>query len=237
MRPEDLSYGIAFLVGLGCFFSPCILPLIPAYLSFLSGISTAQVKEGGMSSKKRWVTFSHGVMFVLGFSVVFVVLLGGAGQALKGVLLEHKVLAARIGGGIVALFGIYLTGLFKLGFLEREWRFHLTNKPMGYLGSALVGVVFAFGWTPCLGPGLGAILTFSASSPHGSAMAMMGFFALGLAVPFLLAAIAGETFFRYFGALKRHTRTISIVAGLILVAVGISMMAGWFNRLSFLLGG
>lgn len=234
MRPEDLTYGIAFWGGMATFFSPCILPMIPSYLSFLSGISTSRAKEGGLGARDRWATFGHGLMFVVGFSLVFVAL-GASAEALRGVLLQHKATVAKIGGGIIILLGIHLTGLVKLGFLERERRFQLTKKPLGYLGSGLVGLIFAFGWTPCLGPVLAAILTMAISSPETSAMAIMSVFALGLAVPFLLVTVGLNTFFVYFGALKRHASTISLISGIILIVVGVMLIVGWFEKISVLL--
>lgn len=234
MTADNLTYGAGFFVGLATFFSPCILPVIPSYLSFLTGISTATVMEGGGEVRQRWRTFLHGLMFVVGFSVVFVLLYGGAGQAVRGVFVGHKDAVAKVGGGIIILFGIYLTGLFKFGFLERERRFQLADKPLGYLGSGLVGLVFAFGWTPCLGPALVAVLTFAASNPHGSALAMMSCFALGLAVPFLVVTIGLNRFLGYFTALKRYSRAISVLSGVILIAAGVGLIGGWFERASAL---
>jgi cytochrome c-type biogenesis protein len=205
--------------------------LIPSYLSFLSGVSSSRFREGKVGAKDRWATFLHGLMFVIGFSIIFVAL-GASAQALRQVLVEHKHAVAKIGGALIILLGIHLTGLFKLGFLERERRFQLAEKPLGYLGSVLVGIIFAFGWTPCLGPVLAAVLTMAVSAPQASALVMMGVYALGLAVPFLVVAAGMSTFFNYFGALRRHTRTISVVSGLILIAAGVAMVAGWFDRLS-----
>ena len=244
MAVEDLTYGVAFLYGILAFVSPCILPLIPSYVSFLSGVSSAAVKERGFQAHERSTTFWHGLMFVIGFSIVFIVL-GALAQGLRRVLADHfavksvpelRHFVSVVGGIVIILMGIYMTGIVKVGFLERERRFQVSRKPVGYLGSVLVGMIFGFGWSPCLGPVLAAILMLAVTRGQASAVAMMSVFALGLAIPFILVSVGLHTFFKYFTALNKYTGAIAVVSGLILIAVGVTMTIGWFNRLPGLVG-
>src|SRR3954470_11576290 len=178
----------AFGAGVASFLSPCVLPLIPSYITFITGMTLDDLPRA------RRVALVHALLFVLGFSLIFLAL--GASATLIGRLLfAYRVWISRIGGLLVLAFGLYLLGVFKLGVFSRERRIHITDKPLGYLGTIVVGVAFGAGWTPCIGPILGSILSFAATQDqlsHG--VWLLAAYSLGLAVPFVLAAIAIERF-------------------------------------------
>jgi cytochrome c-type biogenesis protein len=226
-----VGVAIAFGAGLASFLSPCVLPLIPSYVTFITGLSLDDV------SRARRTTFVHALLFVAGFSLVFIAL--GASATLIGrLLVTYRVWISRVGGVLVLAFGLYLLGFFNLGILARERRIHLTDKPLGFLGTVLVGVAFGAGWTPCIGPILGAILTYAAAEAQVSrGVALLGAYSLGLAVPFVLAAVAVEWFLAAFAVVRRHLRWVTSVSGAILVVVGILMITDYMSVLTGTLQG
>ena len=181
MNELEIGIAVAFAAGVLSFLSPCVLPLVPSYLSFVSGVGLEELEHGG--GDVRRTAFIHSLFFVLGFSLVFLAL--GASATLVGRLLrEYQVWIARIGGAVIVLFGLYLLGLRPGMFLQRERRVHLRDKPLGYLGSTLVGITFGAGWSPCIGPILGGILTFAATrQTMTEGLVLLGFYSAGLAVP------------------------------------------------------
>jgi cytochrome c-type biogenesis protein len=188
----SLGFLVAFTAGVLSFLSPCVLPLVPSYIGFLTGLSLDE-----MGSRRR-TALVHAILFVLGFSLVFI-LLGATATAFGRTLKYHEIWVQRVGGVLIIIFGLVCLGVIKFGALQQEKRVHLQNKPLGYLGSVLVGMTFAAGWTPCIGPILGGILTVaSASETVGRGMALLAAYSAGLAVPFLLAAWAVEGFLEWF---------------------------------------
>ena len=225
---QNASFFIALGAGFLSFLSPCVLPLLPSYLSFISGISLDELLAGKKSSRVRRLTMIHSLMFILGFSIVFILL--GASASLAGkILLRYQVWIARIGGAFIVLLGVQFTGVINLNFLQRERKFHFREKPIGYLGSSLVGVAFAAGWTPCIGPILASIL-FYASTANSmlSGIALLGVYSVGFALPFFFLSLGLETFLERYKKLKRHLRWISIISGLFLIGVGILLMTNYF---------
>ncbi|HEX9053962.1 MAG TPA: cytochrome c biogenesis protein CcdA [Gemmatimonadales bacterium] len=225
-EPAGLGLFVAFLAGLLSFLSPCVLPLVPSYIGFLTGMTLPE-----MTGRRR-VALLHAVLFVAGFSLIFI-LLGASATALGGALKYYQVWIARVGGVLVILFGLVCLGVVKAGFLEQERRLQLQHKPVGYLGSVLVGMAFGAGWTPCIGPVLGAILSLAATSdsvPRG--MLLLGVYSAGLAVPFLLAAVAVESFLEWFQRFRRYLPWVMRVSGVLLIFVGILMATGQFTRLA-----
>ena len=227
---SNITLGLAFLAGLASFLSPCVFSLVPAYVGYLGGRTVSSAKSEVPS---RWVTFSHGLAFVLGFSVVFI-LLGVAASALGGVLYDLRTWVAKIGGIVVIIFGLHMTGIFRIPFLEYDLRPQSTpDRRRGYAASALMGVFFSAGWSPCVGPVLGAILTFAVnggSIAHG--VSMLSAYSAGLAIPFLLAALGigwVTTILRRYGKVMRYAE---IVMGVILVIVGGMLFFGTFQLLS-----
>jgi cytochrome c-type biogenesis protein len=228
----NLSIGLAFLAGLASFLSPCVFSLVPAYIGYLGGRSAASA-VGGKSS--RWLTLSHGVAFVLGFSVVFIIL-GVATSALGGLLFNLRTWLARIGGIVVIIFGLHMTGIFRIPFLEYDLRPQTApDRKRGYLASALMGVFFSAGWSPCVGPVLGAILTLALNG--GSILQgvqLLSAYSAGLAIPFLLAStqIGLVTMvIRRYGKVMRY---VEIVMGVILIVVGIMLFTGRFETIATL---
>ena len=221
-----LGVVVAFTAGLLSFLSPCVLPLVPSYIGFLTGMAVPE------AANRRRVTVTHALLFVLGFTLVFLAL--GAGASAFGTALKtQKTLIARIGGVLIIIFGIWTVGLIKLPFLEREQRVYLEEKPVGYLGSALVGMAFAAGWVPCIGPILGAILGLAATQADFSrGMALLAAYSIGLAVPFLVAALALDWFLAWFKNFRRHLGTVKLVSGILLIVVGVLMVSGEFTRLA-----
>jgi len=225
-EPAGLGLFVAFLAGLLSFLSPCVLPLVPSYIGFLTGMTLPE-----MTGRRR-IALLHAVLFVTGFSLIFI-LLGASATALGGALKYYQVWIARVGGVLVILFGLLCLGVVKAGFLEQERRLQLQHKPVGYLGSVLVGMAFGAGWTPCIGPVLGAILSLAATSdsvPRG--MLLLGAYSAGLAVPFLLAAVAVESFLDWFQRFRRYLPWVMRVSGVLLIFVGILMATGQFTRLA-----
>lgn len=222
----SLGFLVAFTAGVLSFLSPCVLPLVPSYVGFLTGLSLDE-----MSSRRR-IAFTHAVAFVLGFSLVFL-LLGASATALGRVLNYHRVWLERLGGVLIIFFGLVCLGVVKVRALQAERRLHLQNKPLGYLGSVIVGMAFAAGWTPCIGPILGGIFTLaSASDTVGRGMALLGFYSAGLAVPFLIAAWAVDGFLEWFQKFRRYLPWVMRASGALLVLVGVLLLTGQFTRLA-----
>jgi cytochrome c-type biogenesis protein len=219
----------AFLAGLLSFLSPCVLPLVPSYIGFLTGMTIEE-----MGDRRRWALW-HAVMFVLGFSLVFIAL-GVTATALGATLAYHKALIAKIGGVLIIIFGIYATGIFRIAAFERERRVYLDRKPVGFLGSGLVGMAFAAGWTPCLGPILGGILTMAGTSGDISqGVFLLAAYSAGLAVPFLIAAVALDRFREWFTKFRRWLPWVQRASGVLLIIVGVLLVTGEFTRLAALL--
>jgi cytochrome c-type biogenesis protein len=230
---EGTSFGIAvsFTAGLLSFLSPCVLPLVPSYVTFITGLSLEDVQRA------RRVALVHALLFVLGFTLIFLAL-GASATVLGRLLFAQRVWISRVGGALVILFGLYLLGVFDVGAFARERRVHFADKPVGYLGTVLVGVAFGAGWTPCIGPILGGILALTASTAdlrHG--LLLLGAYSLGLAVPFLLSAVAVDRFLGAFGRLRTQMAWISRASGALLVGVGLLMVTSYFTRIAAFLQG
>lgn len=230
MDPSNVTIGLAALAGLASFLSPCVLALVPAYVGYLGGRA---VSASGQVVEHHWQTFSHGVAFVLGFSVVFVIL-GAAASAIGALFFDLRTWLAKIGGVVVIVFGLHTMGVINIPFLDYDTRRHVDpSSNLGYLGSFLMGVFFSAGWAPCVGPVLGAVLTLALNTADiTNGVILLSAYSIGLAVPFLLAALGigrvTELMRRYKGAI----RVISIATGVILVIVGVMLFTGTLEILA-----
>lgn len=230
MDSLGIGFTAAFAAGLLSFLSPCVLPLVPSYLSFVTGLGMEELESGDAALRRT--TLIHSLLFVAGFSSIFLAL-GASASFLGQILREYQVWIARIGGGIVVLFGLHLLGLTPFRWLQRERRMHLERKPVGYVGSFLVGVTFGAGWTPCIGPILGGILTFAATRQTlGEGVQLLAFYSAGLAVPFLLSAVGFTWFLATFKRLRRHIVWVERASGALLVLVGLLLLSGQFTMLA-----
>jgi cytochrome c-type biogenesis protein len=229
---DNVSLFAAFSAGLLSFLSPCILPLIPAYLSFVSGVSLGEMGKEAFHRKSSARVLSNALFFVLGFSFVFVSL-GASATFLGKFLLAELGILRRIAGALVILFGLHMLGIFRVGFLDQERRYHQRKKSLGLFGSFLVGLAFALGWTPCIGPILATIL-FLASTKEtvGQGIWLLAVYSAGLGIPFLLAALAIDRFFQVSSAFKRHFRAIEIASGLLLIGVGVLILTDDLTRIT-----
>ena len=230
MDPANVTVGLAALAGLASFLSPCVLALVPAYVGYLGSRS---VTPTGQVVENRWQTFSHGVAFVLGFSLVFVAL-GAAASAVGYLLFDLRIWLSRLGGLLVILFGLHTMGVVHIRWLDMDTRRHERPDPsLGYLSSALMGVFFSAGWAPCVGPVLGAILTLALNTARlDQGVILLSAYSAGLAVPFLLAALGIG---RVTGWLRKHrraVRTVSVAMGALLVVVGVLLFTGALERLA-----
>jgi cytochrome c-type biogenesis protein len=231
MSFADIGLGLAFLAGLASFLSPCVFSLVPAYIGYLGGRTAAANQQDYRTN--RWIAFSHGLAFVLGFSVIFI-LLGVAASALGSALYQARDWIAKIGGVVVVIFGLHMTGILRIPFLEYDLRPQTTpDRNRGYVASAMMGVFFSAGWSPCVGPVLGAILTLAingGSISHG--LALLTAYSAGLAIPFLVAALGigwVTTILRRYGKVMRY---IEIGMGVVLIIVGSMLFLGTFQTLS-----
>ncbi|RMF94614.1 MAG: cytochrome c biogenesis protein CcdA [Candidatus Schekmanbacteria bacterium] len=231
---ESISYTTAFVAGLISFISPCVLPLVPAYISFISGVVVGgKGKDNEDGELKTTKVFFNALAFVCGFSFVFIIL--GAGATAVGSFLAQKLtIFSRIAGAIIIVFGLHMTGIFRIGILDVEKRYHFKSKKFGLIGSFLVGLAFAFGWTPCIGPVLGAILALASSQRTVyQGIILLSFYSAGLGIPFLLTALGVNQFLKFFGAVKPHMRKIEIGAGIFLIIIGILIMTNTFQKLIY----
>ncbi len=229
MAPQSLSVLVAFSAGLLSFLSPCVLPLVPSYITFITGLGLEDI------SRARRTTLVHALLFVLGFSFIFVALGAGA-TAFGQLLLAYRTWIARAGGVLMILLGLWMLGVLQIGALQQERRVHLNDKPIGYLGTVLVGIAFGAGWTPCLGPTLGAILLLAANQTEiAKGITLLAVYSAGLAVPFLLSALLLERFLTFFQKFRSKLGLVNRIAGSLLIVVGVLMFTGWFERLAAIL--
>ena len=229
MEGTSLGLTIAFGAGLLSFLSPCVLPLIPSYVTFITGLSLEDVQ------KSRRAALIHSLLFVLGFTLIFLAL-GATATALGQLLSYQRVWITRVGGVLIIVFGLYMLGIFNVSLFSRERRVHIADKPVGYLGTLLVGIAFGAGWTPCIGPILGSILTYAASSADMSrGIWLLLAYSLGLAVPFLLSAIAVERFLDVFSRMKRQMVWITRTSGVLMIVIGVLMVTNYFTVLATVL--
>ncbi|CAN5918782.1 cytochrome c biogenesis protein CcdA [soil metagenome] len=236
MSDVSVSIGVAFLAGLVSFLSPCVLPLVPSYVTFITGMTLDELTVNGTVSARRRAAL-HALLFILGFSTVFVTL--GATATAFGVAVQHVLPRLQQAGGVlIALFGFDLIGLLKLPALMRERRVHLAARPAGLAGSVLVGVAFGAGWTPCVGPVLASILLYaSTTTTMVNGMFLLGAYALGLGIPFFLAAVGLNWYLAGARRLSRWLRPVEIASGTLLVIVGVLMFSGRFASLTAYLAG
>jgi len=230
-EPGGVSLAVAFAAGLLSFLSPCVLPLIPSYVGFLTGMSVEEVE------RRRGTAVLHGLWFVAGFTLVFVIL-GAAASALGGLLRDYQQWLGRAGGVLLILFGLYLLGVLRPAFLMRERRIELARKPMGYVGSGVVGFTFGAAWTPCIGPILGGILTLAATQTGlARGVMLLVVYAAGLAVPFLLTALALDRFLIWFQRFRPYIMWVDRIAGALLVVLGVLLVTDNFTVLAGYLQG
>jgi cytochrome c-type biogenesis protein len=230
----EVSLLAAFGAGILSFLSPCVLPIIPGYLSFISGLSFRDLTGQNRSAVLKKVTVNT-IFFVLGFSVVFV-LLGAAASGVGNVLKSNLDIFNKVAGVIIAIFALHLLGVFRIPFLDYEKRIHSRSKPIGILGSFLVGLAFAFGWSPCIGPILAGILLIAANeSTVGNGMLLLAVYSLGLGIPFLITGVGFNYFLGFSSWLKRHFRVVELISGGFLLIVGVLIFFNSFGALGQLL--
>lgn len=228
---SGIGIASAFAAGLISFLSPCVLPLVPGYISFMADQSLDDV-ERQIFSRDRLAILALSLFFVLGFSLVFV-LLGAGATFLGGLLARYRYQANIVGGVIVIVFGLFMLGVLRLNWLQREFRFHGDIKGGRAVSALLLGIAFAFGWTPCIGPILGAILTVSATSNTGAGASLLAIYSLGLGVPFVVAALFTDWFLRHMRRVRRFGPILHKGAGVLLIVMGIAMVTGYLNTFSF----
>jgi len=215
---NSVSLLVAFFSGLLSFFSPCVLPLIPLYLSFITGLSLDQ------SEKFNRNILGEILLFCFGFSFVFVGL-GVSAFSFGNFLVKNRSLIEIIGGIMIVLFGLHTLGLFRISYLDYEKRLHLKSRPLNVFGSFIVGMAFAIGWTPCIGPILGTILTLAATrNTLSQGVILLGSYSLGLALPFILIGLSLDRFLKYFSRMKKYSRIISIIIGMLLLGIGFYLL-------------
>jgi cytochrome c-type biogenesis protein len=229
---DNVTLLAALGAGVASFASPCVLPLVPAYLSFISGASLEDVVAKQRDAALARVVAVRALVFVLGFSVVFVAL-GASATVVGAFLAEHLRFFAKLAGAAVIFLGLHLTGLIPIRALYRERRLQMTSRPTGLAGAFVVGLAFAIGWTPCVGPILGAILALAGTQESAiSGMGLLAAYSLGLGLPFIAAGVAMNAFLGLFDRVRRWARGIEIGAGVLLVIVGVIIMTGGFDQLA-----
>jgi cytochrome c-type biogenesis protein len=215
----------AFSAGLLSFVSPCVLPLVPSYISYISGLSLDQLANAQERGRFRKEIILNSLLFIFGFSAVFVAF--GASASLVGqLLITYQDFVRKVGGILIVMFGLYLLGVLNLSFLSAEKRFHFKSRPAGYLGSVLIGVAFAAGWTPCVGPVLGTILLYASTTDSLlNGVALLSAYSLGLGLPLFATALGVDRFLAYFKQVRAYLWGVSAVCGVLLVAVGVLIYA------------
>ncbi len=230
---ESVGLLVALTAGVLSFLSPCVLPLVPSYLAFVTGMSLEELQEG----VDRKATLMHSLLFVAGFSIIFVTL-GASASFLGSFLRYYEVWIARVGGVVIIVLGLHLMGVFRIAPLMRERRVHVNDRPAGYIGTVGVGAAFGAGWTPCLGPVLGAILTLAANQDTvWAGVGLLSLYSLGLAIPFLISALALDWFLGAFSRFRRFLPLVEKASGVILIILGLLLVTGSFTILTSFLAG
>jgi cytochrome c-type biogenesis protein len=219
---NQVSIFAAFSAGLLSFVSPCVLPLVPSYVSYITGLSVDQLTSAAERQRFRTAILLNSLLFIAGFSCVFIAF-GASASFMGQVLYEYQHIIRKIGAILIIVFGLYLLGILKMNFLMREHRFmHFGNRPVGYFGSFVIGTAFAAGWTPCVGPILGAILAYASTTESMQAgVVLLAFYSLGLGLPLFLTAFSVDRFLNYFQKARMYLRGVSVVSGACLVLVGV----------------
>jgi cytochrome c-type biogenesis protein len=236
---ENITVLTAFAAGLISFLSPCVLPLVPGYISIISGFSLDQLKVESRKPSLTRIVLVNSVMFILGFSITFISL-GASASWLGQILLSKMTLLYRVAGVIIIIFGLHLLGVFKINFLYQDKRFHNVKKPRGPWGALVLGLAFAFGWTPCIGPILAGILTVASTKQTiMQGVLLLAVYSLGLGIPFLMTSLGLNRFLSFYSRFKSHLRAVEMASGALVIAVGfliltnnLSRMAGWFSFLN-----
>jgi cytochrome c-type biogenesis protein len=227
----DASVLTAFLAGIISFLSPCVLPLVPGYISIVSGFSLDQLKADDKRQSMLGTVVLNSLMFVIGFSITFI-LLGASATFIGQLLVTKKVLLGQIAGVLLIVFGLHLTGIYRINFLYQDKRFHGASKPRGMFGALVLGLAFAFGWSPCIGPMLATVLGLaSAKETLGQGVFLLAIYSAGLGIPFLLTSLGLNQFLGFYAKFKRHFQTMEVVSGVLVIAVGLLFL---FNRLTML---
>jgi len=221
---------IALVAGIISFLSPCVLPIVPPYLAYMSGVSLGDMSSVAAARRKAVIS---ALFFVMGLSTVFL-FLGFTASAFGAFFLQNQLLFARISGVVIIVFGLHFLGIFRIPFLDQEARLDAGDKGGSSFGAYVLGLAFAFGWTPCIGPQLGAILSLAATEASvAKGTLLLGIYAAGLGIPFLLAAMFITRAMGVMNRIKPHMKTIERVMGLLLVAVGLAMVTGAFSNFAF----
>lgn len=224
--PATFGLLVAFSAGLLSFLSPCVLPLVPSYVTFITGLSLEEVRTS------RRTALIHALLFVLGFSLIFITL-GATASVLGRVLFVARVWIARLGGALIIVFGLYLLGVFNFRLLGQDKRVYLADKPLGYLGTVFVGVAFGAGWTPCIGPILGSILIYTSSTADlHRGLLLLTAYSAGLAIPFIIAALAIDRFLAVFARYRGAMKWVNRVGGVLLIIVGLLLITNYFTVLA-----
>ncbi len=221
----QISLLAAFSAGLLSFVSPCVLPLVPSYISYITGLSVEQLTDASERNKFKSAIILNALLFIGGFSTVFIAF-GASASFLGQILITYQDHIRRIGGVMIIIFGLYLLGILNLNFLKVEHRYQFRNRPAGYLGSFLIGVAFAAGWTPCVGPVLGTILLYASTTDSlWSGVVLLACYSLGLALPLFLTALGVDRFLAYFKEVRAYLWGVSTVSGVLLIVVGVMIYA------------
>ncbi|HEY2383824.1 MAG TPA: cytochrome c biogenesis protein CcdA [Terriglobia bacterium] len=229
---DEVSVFTAFVAGLVSFLSPCVLPLVPGYISIISGSSLEQLKAQEKDASLFRTVLMNSILFIVGFSITFI-LLGASATWIGQVLVSRMRLLGQLAGLVLIVFGIHLTGLIKINALYKDKRFHNVQKPRGMLGALVLGLAFAFGWTPCIGPILAGILTIASTKQTVTeGMFLLAVYSAGLGIPFLLTSLALNQFLAFYGRFKKHFHTVEVVSGALVIAVGVLILTGSLSRLA-----
>jgi len=221
----QISLLAAFSAGLLSFVSPCVLPLVPSYISYITGLSVEQLTDASERNKFKSAIILNALLFIGGFSTVFIAF-GASASFLGQILITYQDHIRRIGGLMIIVFGLYLLGILNLNFLKVEHRYQFRNRPAGYLGSFLIGIAFAAGWTPCVGPVLGTILLYASTTDSlWSGVILLACYSLGLALPLFLTALGVDRFLAYFKEVRAYLWGVSTVSGVLLIVVGVMIYA------------
>lgn len=221
----QISLLAAFSAGLLSFVSPCVLPLVPSYISYITGLSIEQLTDAEERSKFKAAIIVNALLFIAGFSAVFIAF-GASASFIGQMLITYQDHIRRIGGVLIILFGLYLLGVLNINFLQMEHRYQFRNRPVGYLGSFLIGIAFAAGWTPCVGPVLGTILLYASTTDSlTSGVMLLACYSLGLGLPLFLTALGVDRFLSYFKQARAYLWGVSTISGFLLVLVGVMIYA------------